>query len=424
MADEKSDKPSAETGGEELTEVISSGPSLGQPRSSRSAALTIFLVIAILASLALGAFAGIIASPYVYANLNLLRELGVPIPSLTAEGPGQVTPGAGQRITISPGEERVVPVAAKLKPSVVNVRTEAISTREFPFAQQRQEGTGSGVIFREDGYILTNEHVVRGADSIFVTIGTDLNVEAELVGADQVTDVAVIKVDRDNLRAADLGTSKDLQVGQLVVAFGSPFGFEQTVTSGVISALSRDLPVEGTLQGRGRTLTGLIQTDAAINPGNSGGPLANAKGEVIGINNLIFSTLGGGSAAFQGIGFAIPIDTAKRIADELITTGKASHPYLGIFGDSVTQSLAEQLDLPVETGAVIVGTVPDGPASKGGLQQGDIIVKVGDEDITNFDELVTIINEASVGDELAIEYLREGKRAETGVTLTERPQDF
>ncbi len=213
---------------------------------------------------------------------------------------------------------QVIAVGKKVKPSVVFIKTEGVISNIF-HEQFKIPGEGSGIIYSPNGYIITNEHVVRDTQEIIVTLASGEDLKGRVVGTDVETDIAVVKVNKKGLPAAELGSTKDMEVGELAVAIGAPFGFEFTLTSGVISALHRNVTDSET----GRTYTDLVQTDAAINPGNSGGALANGFGQVVGINSLIISTVGGS----QGVGFAIPVDLARNIADQLIAEGKASHPY-------------------------------------------------------------------------------------------------
>lgn len=312
--------------------------------------------------------------------------------------------------------DSTIAVAQKVQPSVVNIRT---TVSPGFFGLEERKGIGSGVIFRSDGYILTNNHVVEDAEEIWVTIGDEPDVRGKVVGRDPQTDLAVVKVSKKNLPAAELGSSARLKVGELAVAIGSPFGFEHTVTAGVISALNRDFSV--TLDnGETATYTGLIQTDAAINPGNSGGALANEAGQVVGINFLIASTTGGS----QGVGFAIPIDLAQDVAAQLIEKGKVSHSYVGIVGSTVDREVAEKHNLFVKEGAIIVRVAPNTPAAKAGLKVGDVIVFFDSKSIKNMDGLISAIRKKKVGDRVKITYFRKKEKKTVELTLAEKPRSF
>lgn len=343
------------------------------------------------------------------------------VSAVAGVSPGSLLRGdvarTGQKVTIdskSISADAVTAVVKKLGPSVVNVRTTETITDMFHQGTQA-EAQGSGIIFRSDGYIITNDHVVENANQIFVTIGGE-DLKATVVGTDKDTDLAVIKVDKTGLNAAEFADSSKLQVGQLAVAIGSPFGFESSVTSGVISALHRNVTAGDTGQ-QAATYTDLIQTDAAINPGNSGGALAEQDGKVIGVNSLIFSP----SGASAGLGFAIPSNSAKEVATQLIESGKVSHPYMGILGQTVDKDLAEQLNLPVEKGAILQQVINGGPADKAGLQRRDIIIKFGDVTIETMDDLVAAIRKRNVGDTVTVTYRRDKDEKTTDVTLTEKP---
>lgn len=306
-------------------------------------------------------------------------------------------------------EESVyIRVAESVGPSVVNVNTK---TRiQFFFQAIPQEGAGSGVIITENGYILTNNHVVEGAQQITVTLADGRTFDAKVVGRDPYTDIAVIKIDATGLPAAKLGDSTNLKIGQIAIAIGNPFGLGKTVTAGIISALNRTITTE-----RGTIIEGLIQTDAPINPGNSGGALVNSSGEVIGINTAIYQ-------GAQGIGFAIPIHLAKSIADQIISKGYASHPWMGVYLDTVDTQISAYYRLAVDYGAIIMDVVKNGPADKAGIKRGDIIVEFNGEKIETADDLVVRVMRCKVGDRVRLGVVRGDQRLTIEVTLEERPR--
>ncbi|MGH2795918.1 MAG: S1C family serine protease [Actinomycetota bacterium] len=290
--------------------------------------------------------------------------------------------------------EAVAAVAKAVLPSIVRIDVDA----------GFESGTGSGVIYREDGYIITNNHVVEGSRNITVTLSNGEELAAEIVGsAGRQVDIAVLKVDRSGLPAATLGDTHELEVGDLAVALGSPFGLQSTVTAGVVSALHRNISF-----GEGARFSDAIQTDAPINPGNSGGALANSSGEVVGINTAIVPGAGGN----VGVGFAIPIEIAKRVADQIISTGRAQLPFLGISGQN----------LPEERGALIQEIVSGGPAGRAGLREGDIIVELDGQAIHSMDELISTLIQKEVGQTVTITYERDGDRRTAEARLAARPE--
>jgi len=261
-----------------------------------------------------------------------------------------------------------------------------------------QKGLGTGVIVSEDGYILTNNHVVREADEVTVKLSDEREYKAEIIGTDEKTDLAVIKIDSKDLHSAKLGDSDEVKIGEWVVAAGNPFGLSHTITTGIVSA-------------KGRANVGIvdyedfIQTDAAINPGNSGGPLVNLRGEVVGINTAIFSKSGG----YMGIGFAIPVNMAKSIMDSLIESGEVVRGWLGVAIQNLDEGLAESFDYK-GTDGVLVGDVTDGgPAEKAGLQQGDIIVRFNKKDVENVHQLRSTVAATKPGEKVPVEIFRSGK---------------
>jgi S1-C subfamily serine protease len=269
------------------------------------------------------------------------------------------------------------------------------------------------VIIRSDGHILTNAHVVEGAAGIEVTLASGEKVAAKLVGSDPETDVAVVKVDRADLPAAVIGSVKDLVVGETAVAIGSPLGLEQSVTAGIISALGRR--VERPDQ---TPLFDMIQTDAAVTQGNSGGALIDAAGAVVGINSAIAASPEVGA---EGVAFAIPIDVAVAVSEELINSGRATHPWLGISGANITPETADEFGL--EKGALIGEVVGNGPADRAGLRPRDIVVSFAGEEIESMDDLVVAIRQHRVGERIELIVVREGKRLTLQATLGDKPSD-
>lgn len=356
------------------------------------------------------------------STLLVTFTLGVdPISILKGEGlkaiPIERVIYRGKARSGSISTDPITSVAKDVQPSVVNIRTKSAASNLF-HEDLMVDGQGSGVIFRKDGYIITNNHVIQNAKEIWVTIGTDKDVSGTVVGTDSETDLAVVKVDRKDLQVADLGSVKDLQVGELAIAMGSPFGFERTVTAGIISALNRTVTFSSGADSGTKTYTNLIQTDAAINPGNSGGALCDADGRVIGINTLIYSQTG----SYEGIGFAIPIDTARNVVNQLIEKGEASHPYIGILGTTVDKDYAEQHKIELDYGAIIAETVKSGPADKAGMKKEDIIIEFDNEEIKDMESLIVAIRNKDVGDKVKVVFVRNEKEKTVELTLAEKPK--
>src|SRR6266576_320522 len=284
----------------------------------------------------------------------------------------------------------VITAAEKVSPSVVYIEVQqpARSRRgNTPRRPQEARGSGSGFIFTPDGFILTNSHVVHGASRIEVTVSDGRKYEADLIGDDMDTDLAVIRINAPNLVPAYLGEAQKIRVGQLVVAIGNPYGFQYSVTAGVVSALGRSLRAQS-----GRLMDDVIQTDAALNPGNSGGPLVNSRGEVIGVNTAMILPA-------QGISFATSIDTAKFVASRLIRDGKVSRSYIGLAGQNVPlpRRIVRYYNLPVESGIMIISYDDDSPAKKAGALEGDIIVGFDERPIAGIDDLHKLLTEERIG---------------------------
>lgn len=315
-----------------------------------------------------------------------------------------------------------VAAVAKVRPAVVNISIErdilnsAGGANRFgpffgdipglPSGPSRQKGTGSGVIVSGDGYILTNAHVIRGADRLTVTLLDGRTFKGTVVGADPATDLAVLKISASNLPVAELGESAPLQPGDWAIAIGNPYGLSFTVTAGVISATGRSLPGPE---------EPFLQTDAAINPGNSGGPLVDAAGHVIGINTAEFENA-------QGIGFAIPIDTAKGIMQQLITTGKVVRPYLGVYLQPTTPDLAQALHVPAGTkGTLVAEVAPNSPAASAGLQRGDVVLEAAGQRVDSPQSLVALVRKSKIGTTLSLLVLRSEHTQYVAVTVGQMP---
>ena len=268
-------------------------------------------------------------------------------------------------------------------------------------------GQGSGFIVSSDGLILTNAHVVSEAKEVMVKLNDRREFKAKVLGADPKTDVAVLRIDAKDLPTVPLGSARDLKVGEWVLAIGSPFGFENSVSAGVVSAKGRSLPDD--------SFVPFIQTDVAVNPGNSGGPLLNTRGEVVGINSQIYSRTGG----YQGLSFAIPIDLATRVKDQIVATGKASHARLGVAIQEVNQTFADSFHLDKPEGALISSVDKGGPADQAGLKSGDVILKVNGQAIVASADLPTLIGAATPGDKVSLEVWRQGRREQFSAKLVD-----
>jgi S1-C subfamily serine protease len=312
---------------------------------------------------------------------------------------------------------------------------EAAASPFSPFGEEEPRGggvaTGSGFVIDGEGRILTNNHVVEGATKITVKLGSsNATHSAEVVGTDPASDLALLKVDApgDQLHPLALGDSSKVRVGDPVVAIGNPFGLDRTVTSGIVSALQRQIEAPN-----GFSINHVIQTDAAINPGNSGGPLIDAAGNVIGINSQIATGGGGGNV---GIGFAVPINTAREVVNEIEQNGEVEHAFLGINGGTITPTLAKAVNLPVSKGVLVAEVVKDGPADKAGLQGGsteatiegarlqlggDIITEIDGEPIASMEDLIDAVDADKPGDEMELTVLRHGETKKIAVTLGNRP---
>ena len=284
--------------------------------------------------------------------------------------------------------------------------------RQSPREQSRQaQSLGSGFIISEDGYILTNNHVIDGADEILVRLSDRSELQATLVGADPRTDVALLKVEGKNLPVVKVSTNDDLKVGEWVLAIGSPFGFDHSVTKGIVSAKGRSLPNENYVP--------FIQTDVAINPGNSGGPLFNLKGEVVGINSQIFTRSGG----FMGLSFAIPMDVVMGVAEQLKAEGKVNRGWLGVIIQEVSKDLAESFGLDKPAGALVVQILADGPAADSKLEVGDVILAVNGRTINVSSDLPHYIGTLKAGEKAKLEVLRAGKKQTLSVKVGGLPEE-
>lgn len=333
--------------------------------------------------------------------------------------------------TLSEFNDAIVDVAEKAKSTVVTVTvTQTVEARQNPLArffgnprdqqpeEYQRQGLGSGVIVSNDGYILTNNHVVEKADEVEVQLYNDKQYKAEVIGTDPRTDIAVLKIDAENLDVIKLGNSEKTRVGEMVLAIGSPLqpGLAHSVSMGIISAKDRSIGILKKQEG----YENFLQTDAAINPGNSGGALINMDGELIGINSAIASRSGGS----DGIGFAVPVDIAKRVMKSIIQNGRVIRAYLGIAGQDITPTLAKALNLESNRGIVINQVNNDTPAEEAGLQEGDVIQKLNGKEILNYDNFRTNIATSTPGDKIQLHILRDGATKQLTVTLSELPSEL
>lgn len=345
-----------------------------------------------------------------------------PSTTTTSEAVAPITPTTGRPNVVPSGQGMASPavqVAQILGPSVVNIRVRSTYLRG-PW-QQDYQAEGSGVIYTADGIIITNNHVVTDnygdpVDEVIVTLATGETLPARIVGRDPVTDLAVIRVKpKFSLPAATFVTDPPT-VGEYAIAIGSPLGYENSVTLGIVSGLDRS--IEGVYGPEAAALTGLIQTDAPISPGNSGGALANASGQVIGIN-VAYEAPQTGAVS---IGFAIPSAVVVKVADEIIKTGKATHAYLGVSTVTVTEQLQRQFRLSRSSGILVAEVTPNGPADKAGIKQGDIIIKIDDQEMKESSDVLMAVRDRKPGEQVKVTLDRDGQEIVVTVTLEERPQ--
>ncbi len=307
----------------------------------------------------------------------------------------------------------VIKAVKRVGPAVVNIEVRHRVAQAQPGTPpQAQGGSGSGFVFTPDGFILTNSHVVHGADRIDVTLSDGREYRATLVGDDPDTDLAVIRIDAPNLSWAGFGDSQSIQVGQLVIAIGNPYGFQATVTAGVVSALARSFR-----SGSGRLIDNVIQTDAALNPGNSGGPLVTSSGEVIGVNTAVILPA-------QGICFATPSNTAKFVAARLIRDGHIRRSYIGVAGQNVPlqRRVVRFHNLPGESGVQVFNVDPDSPAARAGIVDGDVIVSFASKTISSIDDLHRLLTDEQVNTPSPITVLRKTEKLTLQVTPLEKPK--
>ncbi len=391
-------------------------PPATAPTSSGSGGHGGIIAAAIVIALIVGAMAGV-AGGFLGGKL--------------AGGTGSDVAVSAKKITVVPSQtdEPVIAAAAAAVPSVVNINVSSglVSGGQSGLPQTHptvpSEGQGSGVAYKKTGdggtYILTNNHVVETADQIEVKSTDGKSWPATLVGRDPDNDIAVVKVAAE-IPVIDLGDSSKLVVGQTVVAIGSPYGLEHSVTSGIVSAMGRLLPDTSTDTTLSTPLTDVIQTDAAINPGNSGGALVDKLGKLVGINTAIYTE----SGSNDGIGFAVPVNTAIKVADQLITSGKVVHPFIGVVGSTVDERLAAEKKLTVKEGALVEEVVPGTGSAAAGIKPGDVITSVDGEAVRSMDDLVTLVRRYSAGDTVSITLIRDGQSQTVKVKIGDRPADF
>jgi S1-C subfamily serine protease len=413
------------------------GSSLSQaPFKTRARqAVTCLAVLAVLAAIGLaGYYMG--ASQERARSLPVIQELREDEDNQSpaaAAAPAKLAPPSPRAVAGPGTPSNIADIAASVSPSVVNI--DILSQVQFPAAsfpdfgffyngsriapyggtparpRLLKTGTGSGVILRADGYVLTNHHVVRGTNRIKVTLADGRSFTGQIVGTDSASDLAVVKVPAGNLPPARLGTTADLRPGDWVIAIGSPLGLEQTVTVGIVSALGRsvaDMSSE----------VGFIQTDAAINPGNSGGPLVNMKGQVVGINTFIRSDA-------QNIGFATPIETARLVADELIARGKVNRPWLGVKLATLTTAVNKRLGLPSDAaGVLVLAVIEGGPADKAGVKAGDVIQKIDGRPAASVRDVHRLVRARKPGEKVIVAVVRNDRLHNVSLTPGEMPEQI
>ncbi len=349
------------------------------------------------------------------------RKGNLSLPSMPVVAAPPIQPaalGTGPATSYSGAARRASPAVVSITASKAPVRNPRSDDPVFQFffgdrsrQSEPQVGLGSGVIVSSDGYLLTNHHVIEGADDVEVMLTDGRQARAKLVGTDPESDLAVLKIELDRLPAMTFGDADQLQVGDVVLAIGNPFGVGQTVTSGIISALGRN-------QLGINTFENFIQTDAAINPGNSGGALVDTNGALLGINTAIYSRTGGS----LGIGFAIPVSTARQVMDALIKDGQVTRGWIGVEPRDLTPEIARTLNLPIQQGVLITGVLQSGPASAGGLKPGDVVVKIAGAPVANTSQLLNAVAALKPQAVAVIGVQRGDKALDVNVTVAQRPK--
>jgi serine protease Do len=374
--------------------------------------LYIFLVVVLAGAAALSGVA--VGGIVVYRTVSQVQVTHASA-AVTAPQPISSTVGGNtETLTVNTTDVQttITKAVKQVGPAVVTV-VGTVSGQTSPFGGSGTATvSGSGFFLSNDGYVLTNNHVVEGTSSVTLVLSDGTQEKATIVGTDPYSDIAVLKASGKVPAVAALGNSDVLNPGETAIAIGSPLGdFKNTVTVGVVSATGRSID-----SGQGYMIEGLIQTDAAINQGNSGGPLVDLAGQVIGVNTLIVRNTGTGAVA-EGLGFAIPIDTAKAVADQLIQTGHVTHPYLGIGFQPITPDVANAYNLPVQYGTYVTNVAAGSPAAKAGLQQGDIITKIGSVTMDANNSFINVMYTYKPGDQVTIDLVRGGKTIQVQVTF-------
>jgi S1-C subfamily serine protease len=382
----------------ELAQPQAPGPVDVRPPVRTASPARLFLVWGLIIGMLFGGILGGILGNYVVmSNPGIFpwaRSVSYPLT------------GTPTGTTIVTTEEQAVENAVKIaSPAVVRINVTATAQDPFWMIPSQETGIGSGFIITSDGYVLTNNHVVQDATTITVTLKDGREFRGQVVGTDPLSDVAVVKISGANLPTIQLGDSSRLTVGQKVIAIGNPYGLDQTVTTGVISALERNIQAD-----QGKTLVGVVQTDAAINPGNSGGPLVDLSGRVVGINTMIYQNA-------QGLGFSVSVNTARKVYDSIIATGSITWPALGITGATLTSEISQQYNISITQGVYIASVTADSGAEAAGLRKGDVITELDGKMVATIDEVLRYIRTKSVGDDVEVVIHRDGRSQTITVTL-------
>ncbi|MGB9672619.1 MAG: S1C family serine protease [Anaerolineales bacterium] len=363
-----------------------------------------------------GAFGGMIVGGWTVYYFLPRQSQVTPVNPVLPTPVESNAPATNVQVNIGEVQSQITQTVQKVAPAVVTVVGNIPGQMTFFGPTGDQTVSGSGVFISDQGYILTNNHVVENTTQVQVILSDGSQQNAKIVGTDIYADVAVLKTDGKVPAVAPLGNSDILTPGEIVIAIGSPLGdFRNTVTMGVVSATGRSIDT-----GQGYQIENLIQTDAAINQGNSGGPLVNLLGQVVGINTLVVRGTPTGAVA-EGLGFAIPINTARGVAEQIIQKGYVSRPYLGVRWQLVTPNIAAVYDLPVQWGVYVTAVVPGSPADKAGIQRGDIIIKIGEISIDENHSYINALFQYKPGDQITIQYARGSKIQKTEVVLGESP---